>query len=105
MLQKSFRVVRLKFAQHVPDSGQKHLADSDGCLFVTPVGFDPVIPLSKFRLLFGFDQGIGELDKKRLQITAGAGDPPGFQKRGFCIVGRQKERHQRVRRDVPRYSW
>ena len=78
MLQKSFRVVRLKLAQHVPDSGQEHLADSDDCLFMTPAGFDPVIPLFKFRVLFGFDQGIGDLDKKRFQITAGAGDPPGL---------------------------
>ena len=78
MLQKSFRVVRLKFAQHVPDSGQEHLADSDDCLFMTPAGFDPVIPLFKFRVLFGFDQGIGDLDKKRFQITAGAGNSPGF---------------------------
>ena len=31
-----------------------------------------------FRVLFGFDQRIGDLDKKRFQITAGAGDPPGF---------------------------
>lgn len=73
MLQKSFRVVRLKFAQHVPDSGQEHLADSDDCLFMTPAGFDPVIPLFKFRVLFGFDQGIGDLDKKRFQITARRG--------------------------------
>ena len=48
------------------------------CLLMTPAGFDPVIPLFKFRVLFGFDQGIGDLDKKRFQITAGAGDPPGF---------------------------
>ena len=78
MLQESFRVVRLKLAQHVPDSGQEHLADSDNSLFMTPAGFDPVIPLFKFRVLFGLDQRIGDLDKKRFQITAGAGDPPGF---------------------------
>lgn len=78
MLQKSFRVVRLELAQHVPDSGQEHLADSDDCLFMTPAGSYPVIPLFKFRVPFGFDQGVGDLDKKRLQITAGAGDPPGF---------------------------
>ena len=78
MLQKSFRVVRLELAQHVPDSGQEHLADSDDCLFMTPAGFDPVIPLFKFQVLFGFDQGISDLDKKRFQITAGAGNPPGF---------------------------
>ena len=78
MLQKSFRVVRLKFAQHVPDSGQEHLADSDDCLFMTPAGFDPVISLFKLRMLFGFAQRIGDLDKKRFQITAGAGDPPEF---------------------------
>ena len=78
MLQKSFRVVRLELAQHVPDSGQEHLADSDDCLFMTSDGFDPVIPLFKFWVLFEFDQDIGDLDKKRFQITAGAGDPPGF---------------------------
>ena len=78
MLQEFFRVVRFKLTQHVPDSGQEHLADSDDCLFMTPAGFDPVIPLFKFRVLFGFDQGIGDLDKKRFQITAGAGDSPGF---------------------------
>ena len=45
VLQKSFQVVRLNLAQHVPDSGQEHLTDSDDCLFMTPAGFDPVIPL------------------------------------------------------------
>lgn len=78
MLQKSFRVIRFKLAQHVPDSGQEHLANSDDCLFMILAGFNPVIPLFKFRVLFGFDHGIGDLDKKRFQITAGAGDPSGF---------------------------
>ena len=55
MLQEFFRVVRFKLTQHVPDSGQEHLADSDDCLFMSPVGFDPVIPLFKFRVFFGFD--------------------------------------------------
>ena len=55
MLQEFFRVVRFKLTQHVPDSGQEHLADSDDCLFMSPVGFNPVIPLFKFRVFFGFD--------------------------------------------------
>lgn len=75
---KASRRVRHELGQDVPDSGQEHLADSDNSLFMTPAGFDPVIPLFKFRVLFGFDQRIGDLDKKRFQITAGAGDPPGF---------------------------
>lgn len=78
MIQKSFRVIRLKLTQHVSDSGQEHLADSNDCLFMTPAGFDSVIPFFKFRVLSGFDQGIGDLDKKRFQITASAGNPPGF---------------------------
>ena len=78
VLQKTFRVVRIKLTQHVPDSGQEHHTDSDECLFMTPVGFDPVIPLFKFWVLFGFDQDISDLDKKRFQITSGAGNPPGL---------------------------
>ena len=42
------------------------------------VGFDPVIPLFEFGMLIGFDKSIGNLDKKRFQITTGAGYAPGF---------------------------
>ena len=33
-----------------------------------------MIPLFKFRMLFGVDQGIDNLDKKRLQITSWVGN-------------------------------
>ena len=45
---------------------------------MSPVGLDPVIPLFEFRMLFGLDEGIGDLDQKRFQIRTGSGDPPGF---------------------------
>lgn len=45
---------------------------------MSPVGFDPVIPLFEFRMLFRFDKCIGNLDKKRFQIAAGAGNTGGF---------------------------
>lgn len=45
---------------------------------MTPMGFDLVIPLFKFRVHFGFGQDIGDPDKKSLQIIAGAGNPFGF---------------------------
>ena len=78
VLRKSFRVVRLKLTQYIPDSGQEHLADSDDSLLMSLVRFAPVIPLFKFRVLFGFDKSIDNSDKKRFQITADAGEPPGF---------------------------
>ena len=78
MFQKFFWVVRLKLAQHVPDSGQEHLVDSDDSPLMSPEDFNPVMPLFKFRVFFRFDQSIDNLDKKRFQVTADAGDPFGF---------------------------
>ena len=47
-------------------------------LFMSPAGLDSVIPLFKFRMPFGFNQGIGNLDKKRFQITANVGNTSGL---------------------------
>ncbi len=45
---------------------------------MSTVGFDPVIPLLEFRVLFWFDKGIGNLNQKWFQITSGAGNACGF---------------------------
>ena len=37
---------------------------------MSPAGFDLVIPLFEFRVLFGFNQNIGNLGKKSFQIIA-----------------------------------
>lgn len=66
---KNIWIVRLKFAQHVPDKGQKHFVNSDDSLFMSMVTFDSLIPLFKFRMFFGFAMCIGNLNKKRFQIT------------------------------------
>lgn len=88
MLQKPVGVIRLKLAQHVPDSGQEHLADSNDSLFVSPVGLDSVIPLFEFRMFFGLDEGIGNLDQKGFQIRTGSGDTPGFYPVVALVVAR-----------------
>lgn len=45
---------------------------------MSPVGLDSLIPLFEFRMLFGLDEGIGDLDQKGFQIRTGSGDAPGF---------------------------
>lgn len=86
VLYKPAGIIRLELAQHVPDSGQEHLADSDDSLFVSPVGFDSVIHLFEFRMLFGLGEGIGNLDQKRFQIGTGSGDAPGFHPAVALVV-------------------
>lgn len=75
---KSIWIVRLKFAQHVPDSGQKHFVNSNDSLFMSMVAFDSVIPLFKFRVFFEFAKCIGNLNKKRFQITISRGNVSGL---------------------------
>ncbi len=45
---------------------------------MAPAGLDSVIPLFEFRMLFGFYEGICNLDEKRFQIATSAGNPSGF---------------------------
>lgn len=55
---------------------------------MSPVGFDPVIHLLKFRMLFELDEGIGNLDQMGFQIRTGAGNVSGFDFAIALIIAR-----------------
>ena len=42
------------------------------------VRLDSVIPLFEFSILFGLDEGVGNLDQKRFQIRISVGNAPEF---------------------------
>jgi len=50
--------------------------------------FNSVIPLFKFRVFFRFDQSVGNLNKKRFQITIGTRNSCGFHFTGTLAVVR-----------------
>ncbi len=55
--------------EDVPDSGQEHPANGDDGLLVSPAGFDAAIPLAELCVFLGLHEGIGDLYKKRLQVS------------------------------------
>lgn len=56
--------------------------------FVASVGLDPVIFLFEFRMLLRFDEGIGSLDRKRIQIAVGAKNIGRFYLAATLVIAR-----------------
>jgi len=52
------------------------------------MSFNSVIPLFKFRVLFRFDQSVGNLNKKRFQITTGTRNPCRFYFAVTLVIAR-----------------
>ena len=72
--EKAVRRVRDEFGQDAVDSGQEHLANSDNGFPVTTTGFDSAVAIGEFRVLFGTNQRVGDLNKTRFEISSGAGN-------------------------------
>jgi hypothetical protein len=60
------RRIRFCLAKDVPDSGQEHPAYRNNSFLVTTPGFESAVAFSELRVMFGLDQGVGNLDEKRL---------------------------------------
>lgn len=99
------RRIRFCLAKDVPDSGQEHPAYRNNSFLVTTADFDPPVAFPELRVMLGFDQGVGELNKKRLEINSGTRDPGQLDLLctliiartasgpGDKVLGRGKDRH------------
>ena len=72
--------------ENVPDSGQEHPANRDDGFLVSPASLDAAVPFAEFRMLLGFHEGIGHLDKKRLQVSTGTGNSRAFHLAAALVV-------------------
>ena len=80
--------IRFGFFKDVPDSGQEHPANGDDGFLMAATRFQTLIPFSEFRVLFGTDERIGNLNKERLQIRTSPGDTGRFDRFGASIIAR-----------------
>ena len=62
-----------------------HLAKGDHGFLVSTVGFDTTIAFSEFGVIFGFNQSIGNLNEKRLEVGAGSGNPRSYIVFQYCL--------------------
>lgn len=58
------------FCEHIPDDGQEHAVNGDDGFLVTATSLDAAITYTKFRMIFGFNNGIGNLNEKRFKAGA-----------------------------------
>ena len=72
------------FGEHVPDSGQEHAANGDDGFLVTAVRLDAAVANAEFRVILGFNDSVGDLDKNRLQVGTRFGDTGGLD--GFTAL-------------------
>lgn len=70
----AIREIGFALADHVPNSGQEHAADGDDGFLVTTVSFDAAVANAEFRVILGFNDSVGDLNKKRFQVGARFGD-------------------------------
>ena len=80
----AIRGIGFSFAKHVPDSGQEHAANGDDGFLVTAVSLDAAVANAEFRVIFGFNDSVGDLDKSRLQARARSRDSGGLD--GFIAL-------------------
>ena len=74
----AIRGVRFAFTEHVPDSGQEHAANGDDGFLVSTVSLDAAVANAEFRVILGFNDSVGDLDKSRLQARARSRDTGGL---------------------------
>ena len=79
-------IVDLARGKDVPDSGQEHLANGDDGFLVTPVRPDATVTLDKFRVIFGIDESVSDLNKKRLKAGARLGNTGRLDMLGASVV-------------------
>ena len=79
-------IVDLASGKNVPDSGQEHLANGDDGFLVAPVRLDAAVTLDKFRVIFGIDESVSDLNKKRFQATARLGNTGRLDMLGASVV-------------------
>ena len=80
----AIRRERFAFADDVPDSGQEHAENGDDGFFVAAVSLDTAITDTKFGVIFGLNDSVGNLDKNRLQVGTRLGDAGGLD--GFIAL-------------------
>ena len=80
----AIRGIGFAFAEHVPDSGQEHAANGDDGFLVSTVSLDAAVTDTEFRVIFGFNDSVGDLDKNRLQVGTRFGDAGGLD--GFIAL-------------------
>ena len=80
----AIRGIGFAFADHVPDSGQEHAANGDNGFLVTPVSLDAAVTNAELRVILGFNDSVGDLDKSRLQARTRPGDSGGLD--GFIAL-------------------
>lgn len=69
------RRIRFYLAKDVPDSGQEHPAYRNNRFLVTTAGFESSVAFPELRVMLGLNQGVGEMNEKRLEINSGMRDP------------------------------
>ena len=68
----------------MPDSGQEHAANGDDGFLVAAVSLDAAVTNAELRVILGFNDSVGNLDKNRLQVGARPGDSGGLD--GFIAL-------------------
>ena len=71
---KTIRRIRNALGKHVPDSGQEHAANGDDDFLVTATSLNTAITYTEFRMVFGFDNGVGDLNKKWFETRTSLGN-------------------------------
>ena len=80
--------IRLKLREYVPDSGQEHTTNSNDSFFVSTASLDSEIAFTKFRMFFGFEQSICDLNKNRFKKRTGTGNAGRFNFLSTLIITR-----------------
>ena len=66
------------FAEHVPDSGQDHAANGNNGFLMASASLDTAVTDAEFRVILGFNDSIGDLNKGGFKAGAGSGDAGRF---------------------------
>ena len=74
----------LVFADDYLDSSQEHAANGDDGFLVAAESLDSAVASAKFRVILGFNDSVGDLDKSRLQARARSRDSGGLD--GFIAL-------------------
>ena len=84
--------IGLQLGEYVPDSGQKHTADSDNRFFVTTASLDSAVAFFAFRALVRLDYSVSDLYQQGLQVHTGTGNASGLDLFGALVVARAAAR-------------